>query len=208
MDGAQLQAIAPKLTLARATELAPFLLSAMAEFRITSPRAQAAFVATCAHESQEFTRTRESLYFLTPERIVETWPKRFASPAHALPYVRNASKLANYVYGSRMGNGAPATGDGWKYRGAGWIMLTGKDNFSAAGVALVLPLVDQPELVERVEVAARTAGWFWASHKVNEPAELGDMVGVTKIVNGGLIGLDSRLAYYRRAGRVFGAVEV
>jgi putative chitinase len=108
-------------------------------------------------------------------------------------YHRQPEKIANRAYGGRMGNGPEASGDGWKYRGRGLIQLTGKDNYRAASDALGVDLVANPDSVTRPEMAALTAAWFWSKNKLNDLADRGDTVAISKRINGGTHGLDDRL---------------
>jgi len=206
LDSGSLRKIVPGMNTARAVELTPFLLSAMAERQVVSGRQQAAFVAMGAVESGGFTRFVENLNY-SPERLCQVWPTRFPNLAAATPFAHNPIKLANYVYANRLGNGPPESGDGWRYRGRGIFQLTGGSNYLMAGKGLGLPLKEQPELVEKIEVGARVATWFWALHGLNAPAEKGDLRTITLAVNGGLTGYEDRLAYYRRACAAFGVAE-
>ena len=114
-------------------------------------------------------------------------------------YGGNAKAIANKVYSSRMGNRDEASGDGYRFRGRGCIQLTGHDNYYHAGKALGLDFVMQPDLVATPKYAALTAGWFWSTHKCSAPAESLDHVRLTKIINGGVIGLDDRIKHTNEA---------
>jgi putative chitinase len=134
MTPEQLARIMPRV---EQTWLGP-LNDAMAEFEINTWPRQAAFLANVAHESGECRRTEENLSY-SAERLRAVWPGRFPSLDAATPFARAPERLANYVYGNRLGNTAP--GDGWKYRGRGLLQLTGKEAFRKAGDALELDLV-------------------------------------------------------------------
>jgi putative chitinase len=97
-----------------------------------------------------------------------------------------------------MGNGAPQTGDGWKYRGRGLKQLTGKDNYKRCGDALGIDLVTNPDLLLEPMNAARSAGWFWKVNNLSPLADADDIKGMTKKINGGLIGYEARKALYDR----------
>lgn len=173
------------------------LSSACERFAINTPRRVAMFVAQAAHESAGFARLEESLTYSTPMRIVQMWPERFTGLADAARYVRQPKELANHVYANRLGNGDEPSGDGWRYRGRGLFQLTGRGNYQDAGEALDQPYVDSPELVTLPLHAALTAAWYWASNNCNDPADLGDVRAVTRIINGpGLVGLDERREAY------------
>ncbi|HYF40933.1 MAG TPA: glycoside hydrolase family 19 protein [Ramlibacter sp.] len=177
--------------------LAP-LNVAMVEFDITTWPRQAAFLANVAHESGECRRLEENLSY-SAERLRAVWPGRFPSLDAARDFERQPEKLANYVYGKRLGN-SPT--EGWKYRGRGLIQVTGKDNYRRCGEALDLDLVSTPDLLCVPRHAARSAGWFWQDRGLNAYSDAGGEANFSRIVrtiNGGLNGLDERMLYWRKA---------
>jgi len=121
-----------------------------------------------------------------------------------LNYARNPEKIGNRVYANRMGNGDEASGDGFRFRGRGLIQITGKDNYTACGKALGKDLIQNPGYLETPDGAAMSAAWFWNSRKLNVPADLGDIVKMTKLINGGTIGLADRQDLYENCKVVFG----
>lgn len=162
-------------------------------FGITTKARIAAFLAQSAHESMNFTRTEESLYYTTPERIRAMWPKRVVSLQDAATLCRNPQSLANRVYANRLGNGDPSSGDGWKYRGRGLFQLTGRSNYHVCGDALGVNYVAAPNLVSMPHDAALSAGWFWASIRGNELADASLIDDLTRRINGpGMVGADDR----------------
>lgn len=163
----------------------------------------AMWVAQCGHESMSFSRLVENLNY-SAEALLRTWPTRFTA-ASARAMERQPERIANHVYASRMGNGPPESGDGWRYRGRGLIQLTGKQNYKAAGLALGVDLVAQPELLATERYAALSAGWFWASRGLNLLADAADVEAVTKRINGGTHGLADRAARFQRAREALGA---
>jgi putative chitinase len=190
------------------------------EFGIDTDKRIAGFLAQCAHESGGFTMLEENLNYRAvtmaacwPARFAErepdpgkpgkTRPKKDAKGANipnkfALALERKPELIANVVYGGRMGNGPIESGEGWAYRGRGLKQLTGKDNYARCGRALAIDLVRAPEQLLRPEHAARSAGWFWAANGCNAFADAGDFVGLTRRINGGVIGLEDRRARYMR----------
>ena len=187
------------------------LNAAMALHAIDTPDRIAAFVAQLAHESGEFTHLTENLTYTKAERICAVWPKRFPTPASATPFVRNPEGLANRVYANRLGNGDAASGDGWRYRGRGLIQLTGRANYADAGAAVDLPLLDAPELLELPDGAARSAAWFWQSRGLNALADDrsdddddADFVAITRLINGGTVGIEERRRLWAKARDAFG----
>jgi putative chitinase len=130
---------------------------------------------------------------------MKLWPKRFPTLEFAKQYEKNPQKIANSVYGGRMGNRAEASGDGFRFRGSGALQLTGHANFYHAGQALGVDFVMQPDLVRTPKYALLTAGWFWDTHGCNNLAERGDWVALTKRINGGTIGFDDRVKHTNEA---------
>ena len=135
--------------------------------------------------------------YTSSQQIMQTWPKRFKTKTAAMAFVRQPNRLANYVYANRLGNGDAASGDGWKYRGRGLIQITGKDNYRAAGEALGLPLLEEPELLEEPVHAADAAGWFWKQRDLNRLAS--NINACARAINGGLNGLPDRIRLYELA---------
>lgn len=178
---------------------------AMSEFGINNPRRQAHFLAQIGHESGGFSRLIENLNY-SAERMAQVWPSRFATGgkpnALAVRLNRNPEAIANVVYADRLGNGPQVTGDGWKYRGRGLIQLTGRANYQAAATALNLNLIANPDQVaDSKTVAARVAAWFWFANGLNQLADADNLVGITRRINGGTIGLDDRQLRLDRAER-------
>ena len=173
-------------------------------FGIATPKQQAAFIGQCYHESDGFKTLKEGLSY-SAERLTKVWPKRFPTLESAQPYARNEKALANKVYSGRMGNRDESSGDGARFCGRGCIQLTGSTAYFQAGKALGVDLWANPEIVATPEYAALTAGWFWWTHKCNEIAEAGDWVKLTKIINGGDVGLQDRIKHINEALAVLGA---
>ena len=173
-------------------------------YEINTPERQAAFIGQCAHESMNFTKLEENLNY-SAEALMKTWPRRFPTLEVAQQYARNPEKIANKVYGGRMGNGTEETGDGWLYHGRGLIQLTGKDNYTLAGDALNMDFLHSPDYVLVPKYAALTAGWYWNKRQLNKEADAKDYTGMTKKINGGTIGLDDRIAHIKHAQEVMTA---
>ena len=154
-------------------------------------RRAACFLATCAVESK-FTKLAENMNY-SAKRLSEVWPKRFkgedGKPNNlALKIANNPEAIANTVYANRMGNGPAETGDGWRFRGRGFIPLTGKYNYRLYGEYLGIDLENNPELAEKEDIAAEIAAEFWHRSDLNEAADVLDLVAIRRKVNGGLIG--------------------
>lgn len=176
------------------------LTQAMDFYKINTPLRQAAFIAQCAHESREFTVTEENLNY-SAERLIKVFPKYFKSLEQATLYARNPRAIASYIYANRMGNGPESSGDGYRYRGRGYIQLTGHDNYMAYAAASATDALNNPGVVSDFEGAALSAGWFWSKNGLNQLADKEDMMTITRRINGGLNGLQERMAYYH-ASRV------
>ena len=178
--------------------------AAMAEFGITAVNDQAMFIAQVGHESTGFTRLVESFNyspagladFISMGRITQNQANALGRrpDERVLPLERQRA-IANLVYNKRYGN--KKAGDGWKYRGHGLIHITFLDNYLECGTALKLDLVAQPELLLQDGPAARSAAWFFVSKGCLKYS--GNIVRVTKIINGGQNGIADRKARYNRA---------
>lgn len=203
LDPDLLQEIVPSLSDDNAASLILALNLAMREAEINTSLRQAAFIAQVAHESRGFSRFVENLNYRT-ERLLDIFGKYFTED-EAQEFARQPEKIANRVYADRLGNGDEDSGDGWRYRGRGFIQLTGKDNYREAGKSLHMDLVGQPELAEGLEVSARIAAWYWTKRHLNSFADRGQFDTITKLINGGLNGLADRRAYYGKAKEVLGA---
>lgn len=190
------------------------IIETCVEFEINTPQRIAGFLAQTSHESGGYSMLTENLNYRA-STLAACWPNRFAEmgadkkpkkdakgaliPTKVAHSIANKPELiANLVYSSRMGNGAPQTGEGWKFRGRGLKQLTGKDNYARCGRDLGVDLVSHPDLLLEPVYAARSAGWFWKVNKLSEYADNGDIKGMTKKINGGFIGLKERQDLYNK----------
>ena len=167
-------------------------------FNINSVVQQAAFIGQCGHECNNFRTLEENLNYRAAT-LMKLWPKRFPTQEVADAYAQNPRKIANMVYASRMGNRDESSGDGYRFRGRGCIQLTGSTNYFNAGKALGMDFWAEPDLVATPKYAALTAGWFWDTHRCNEPAQNADWTRLTRIINGGTFGLDERIKHIQNA---------
>jgi len=174
-----------------------------ARFNLTTNNQKAMFIGQCSHECGNFRILEENLNYRA-ETLMKLWPKRFPSLEFAKQYEKNPKKIANSVYANRMGNRDEASGDGYRFRGRGALQCTGHSTYFHAGKALGVDFVMQPDLVATPKYAALTAGWFWDTHKLNTPSDALDYQKVTKIINGGNIGLDDRIKHVQQALAVLG----
>jgi putative chitinase len=167
----------------------------------TIPRV-AAFLAQCAHESANFTALKENLNY-TAASLTRVWPSRFP-PDIAEKYAHNQEMIANRAYCDRMGNGSESSGDGWRYAGKGLIQLTGKDNYTLFAESIETPVEQLPEYLGTFEGAVQSACWFWETNNLNQYADSGDILNMTKRINGGTLGLEERTQNYQHAIQVLG----
>jgi putative chitinase len=172
-------------------------------FNLTTNNQKAMFIGQCSHECGNFRLLEENLNYRA-ETLMKLWPKRFPSLEFAKQYEKNPKKIANSVYANRMGNRDEASGDGYRFRGRGALQCTGHSTYFHAGKALGVDFVMQPDLIATPKYAALTAGWFWETHKLNPPSDALDYQKVTKIINGGTIGLDDRIKHVQQALAVLG----
>ena len=177
------------------------------DYGINTPQRIAAFVAQCAHESGGFTTLKENLNYRW-ETLRRLFPKYFPTDDLAKAYANMPNKqeaIANKVYASRMGNGPEESGDGYRFCGHGLIQLAGRDNYTFFAGSLSISVEEASEYLQTFEGAAQSACWFWETNNLNQWADKGDIVTLTKRINGGTIGLDDRIKHYEHALHVLGA---
>ena len=174
------------------------------EYEITTPQRVAAFLAQCAHESGGFVFLKENLNYKAAS-LRRVFPKYFPDDAIAAQYAGKGEMIANRVYANRMGNGDEASGDGFRYCGRGLIQLTGKNNYTFFAGSLEIPVEEASEYLQTFEGAVQSACFFWEQNKLNQWADAGDILTLTKRINGGTIGLEDRVKHYNHALHIFGA---
>jgi putative chitinase len=163
------------------------MIKAMDDAKVTSPSARAAIMAQVAHESGDFTTLSENLNYKAPT-LLKLFPKKFTSPEDAAQVAAGGPKsVAERIYGGRMGNSPEGSGDGYMFRGRGFVQLTGKQNYTKFGVA------SNPDSVSEPQAAADTAMKYMLQYK----GSWDDVKAVTKFVNGGYIGLDDRIKHFQ-----------
>jgi putative chitinase len=216
ITAAQLQRFAPKSDY---MGLAPQLDRAARDWAIDTDREIRHWLAHLHHESLGFTRLVENLNY-SAERLTKVWPRRFPTLAAAAPYARNPRKLANKVYGGRMGNTGPD--DGWIHRGRGLLMHTGKEATEWAARHIGPGVLKDPMLVARVDNACRLAAAWWTEKGLNrvvaaDPGETvmqtiaahvrenedDDLLSATEKINGGRNGLADRMTQLLRAAQIW-----
>ena len=170
-----------------------------AKFQINTPLRLAHFLAQCGHESGGFRATQENLNY-SAKGLNGIFRKYFPTEAAAASYARNPQKIANKVYGNRMGNGNEASGEGYKFRGRGYIQLTGKENYTAFGKSIGEDMTANPDKVAST-YALLSAAWFFSKNGLHKMADGGAtdavVTSITKRVNGGTIGLADRIKHFK-----------
>jgi putative chitinase len=206
-----------ELTLAQLKQLLPknpyvdhwhhALAQLLPDYQIDTPQRIAAFIAQCSHESGGFLVLKENLNYRAAS-LRKIFPKYFPDDATANHYASLPNKqeaIANRVYANRMGNGPEESGDGYRYCGRGLIQLTGKDNYFWFSASLEISPEEAAEYMQTFEGAAQSACWFWETNNLNQWADRGDILTLTKRINGGTIGLEDRIKHYEHATHVLGA---
>lgn len=196
----QLQQIIPKNQYTQYWYTA--LQQLLPDYQIDTPQRLAAFLAQCAHESGNFVFVKENLNYRW-QSLRKVFPKYFPTDALAQQYEKQPELIANRVYANRMGNGPEESGDGWRYCGRGLIQVTGRDNYSWFAASLDISPEEASEYMETFEGAAQSACWFWETNNLNQWADRGDILTLTKRINGGTIGLEDRQKHYNHALHIF-----
>jgi len=170
-----------------------------AKFQINTPLRLAHFLAQCGHESGGFKATQENLNY-SAKGLNGIFKKYFPTLESALPYERKPEKIASKVYGGRMGNGPESSGEGYKFRGRGYIQLTGKENYTAFGKAIGEDILSNPDVVAS-KYALLSAAWLFSKNGLHKMADGGAtdavVTSITKRVNGGTIGLPDRIKHFK-----------
>ena len=171
----------------------------IAKFELNTPLRLAHFLAQAGHESGGFKAVNENLNY-GAKGLLTIFKKYFPDEATAKLYERKPEKIANIVYASRMGNGDKSSGEGWKYRGRGYIQLTGKSNYTAFDAVVPENLLESPDLVA-TKYPLLSAAWFFHKNGLHKIADKGAtdavVTEVTKRVNGGTIGLEDRKKHFK-----------
>jgi putative chitinase len=178
--------------------------SLLEEYEIITPKRIAAFMAQCGHESGGFVWLTENLNY-SAAGLMRTFKNYFKDSATAEAYARQPDRIAARVYASRMGNGDEASMEGAVYKGRGLIQVTGKDNYFWFAASLQITPEEASEYMQTFEGAAQSACWYWEQTSLNKLADQGDILNMTKRINGGTIGLEDRKKHYEHALHVLGA---
>jgi len=177
------------------------LCKILPDYDINTPERVACFLGQTMVESAGYKALIENLNY-RPETLVKIWPSHFQNMDIANQYAHQPEKIANRAYAGRMGNGDEASGDGWNYCGRGLIQITGKANYAAFAESIDTPVEQVPEFLGTFEGAVQSACWFWENNNLNALADNGDVLGITKKVNGGTLGLEERQQHTQNAHQV------
>jgi putative chitinase len=178
------------------------------KYEITTANRIAGFFAQVGHESAGLKTLEENLFYRA-ETLDKIFPKYFKNAGrNAAEYAKQPEKIANIVYASRMGNGDTASGDGYKFRGRGAIQLTGRENYTNFGKTIGLTAEQVIDYVQTKKGALESACWYWKSRNLNAACDASDIVKMTKLVNGGTIGLEDRRKHYNEALAILGGAVV
>jgi putative chitinase len=183
------------------------LANILPDYQIDTPPRVAAFLAQCAHESGGFNAIQENLNY-RPETLMKLFGSHFPGGlAEAQQYCAQPNKqevIANRIYANRMGNGDEASGDGWRFCGRGLIQLTGRTNYTNFANSIDTPVDQITDFMQTFEGCVQSACFFWEANNLNQYADSGDIKTMTRIINGGYLGLDDRIAHYQHALQIFG----
>jgi len=177
-----------------------YIKQVIVKYKIDKPLRLAHFLSQIAHESGDFKFVSENLNY-SSEGLLKTFPKYFKDKATADKYARNPEMIGSRVYASRMGNGDEASKEGFKFRGRGYLQLTGKDNYKAFSTFIGEDCVANPDLVS-TKYPMDSAIWFFDKNGLWAICDKGDSIGVitelTKRINGGTHGLDDRANKFKK----------
>lgn len=156
------------------------------------------FLAQIMTETGGLRRLDENMNY-SATRLTQVFSRRVVTPAKAAALAGQPEAIANWIYRNRLGNGGPETGDGWAYRGSGYIQLTGRTNYRLRGEEIGLPLEGQPDLARQPGPGLEAAAAYWAARRINVPADLNDRRGIRRLVNGPRMeGLDQAILWHNR----------
>lgn len=180
------------------------LAEQLPKFYIVTPARVAGFISQCQHESLDFTILEENLNY-GAKGLRGLFGKYFPTDELAKQYERKPQLIANKIYGGRMGNGPEASGDGFKFRGRGILQITGRSNYTQCSRDLFGDdtLAENPDLLSEPDYAILSACWFWHKNRLNDICDKGDVVLLSKRINGGTIGLADRIHHWNECLHTF-----
>lgn len=175
------------------------------DYDITSVQRVACFLGQTQHESGNYRAVRENLNYKA-EGLIKIFGSHFPGGlAEAKQYEHNQERIANRIYANRMGNGSEESGDGFKFRGRGLIQLTGRENYQFFADSIGESVDDIPTFLETFEGAVQSACYFWEASKLNALADAMDIKQMTRVINGGYLGLEERTQHIQNAITILGS---
>jgi putative chitinase len=180
------------------------LTNVLPDYDINTPQRVACFLGQTMVESAGYRAIKENLNYKA-ESLCKVWPHYFPNMEVANQYAHNQEAIANRAYANRMGNGDEASGDGWKFCGRGLIQITGKSNYENYAQSTGQSLDDAAEHLTTFEGCVQSACWFWEANGLNQYADAGDILTMTKRINGGTLGLEERQQHCQRSLQILGA---
>jgi putative chitinase len=182
--------------------LAASLNRILPKYGITTKLRISGFIAQCGHESAGFSVMIENLNY-GAQGLNTVFRKYFPTLTEANKYARQPEKIANKVYGNRMGNGPESSGDGFRFRGRGYIQLTGRNNYTEFAKSINRSVDETIAYLSTVDGAIESACWFWQRNNLNAVCDSNDIIRMTRIINGGVIGLEHRRQLFEQAKLIF-----
>ena len=177
------------------------------KYSVDTPERIAGFLAQCGHESGGFRFVEENLNY-SAKALDSVFGKYFKNGGRdAKEYARKPEKIANVVYGNRMGNGDEDSGDGWQFKGRGYIQLTGRNNYTSFAESVDMDLDECIDYLKTPKGALESALWFWDTNKLNKYCDKHDVKGMTKRVNGGYNGLEDREEKWEKVLELLGGAS-
>ena len=202
ITGSQINQLAPWVDPAKAALYGEALTSAMGD--INTPLRVRHFMAQCASETWGFRHLVESMFYTDAIHLLNTFPHKVASMFDARALIEKGPQaIANRVYADILGNGDEASGDGWKYRGRGFLQITGRYNYKQTAKQIGMDIANNPEMLENPVWAAQAAAKFWDYHSCNVWADEDDIQSVTARINPALAGLDDRRNWLMKCQKVW-----
>jgi putative chitinase len=190
ISNADLQKLFPNLSADKISNFVKSLNVFMPKYGLTTVEQWIMFLSQTAYESANYSAIEENLNY-SANALLATWPSRFTTIT-SIQCARQPEKIANLVYANRLGNGNEASGDGWKYRGRGLIQLTGKANYQAFSNDINQSLDDCVVYMSSYDGAVECSCWYWKENNLGQYTNYSDVEKVTKIINGGTLGLAQR----------------
>jgi putative chitinase len=182
------------------TKLVDALNQTFEKYEINTQLRICHFLAQVIHESGSFKAVSENLNY-SADGLMKIFPKYFTSQT-VNNYARKPEMIANHVYCNRMGNGDEKSGEGFKFRGRGFMQITGKSNYLRLKESLQIDIINKPELLEQLPYCMLSAGWYWSSRLLNSYADKDNILAITKAINGGTIGLNDRKLWLTKCKNV------